>query len=66
MSTRVTGGARGVRLKSKSLLRYASEDRRGFMQDRHRRFNVSSAYLMKLYHKWRGKFGSQLESTAMR
>ena len=55
----------GVRFKSKSPFRYASADRRGFMQAVHRRFNVISACWMILFHKWREKFVSQIKSPAM-
>ena len=66
MSTRVTGGSRGVRLKPKAPLRYASANKQVFMRARIRRFNVSSACLMRRSYKWMGKFGSQLESPAIR
>ena len=66
MSTSVPRGARGVQLKSKALLRYDYANMRWFIQDGRRRFNVSSACLMRRYHKWREKFGLQLEIPAMR
>ena len=65
ISTCVPGGARGVRLKSKAPLRYASADRQEFMRAGHRRFNVISACLMRLSHKWRGGGWSQLDSPSM-
>ena len=46
--TFVPVGARGVRLKSKASLRWASEDRQGLMQDGRSRFNVGVSCEMSL------------------
>ena len=54
MSTRVPGCTRGVRLKSKAPLGYASADKKGSMRYKRRRFNIRSAYLVRRSHKWRG------------
>ena len=66
MSTHVPGVARGVLLKSKAPMRYESTDRQGPMRAGRRSFNVSSAFWMMRLHRWRGKFGSQVKSLAMR
>ena len=59
-------GCQGGAFKSKSPFRYASVDRRGFIQEGRSRFNISSACPMIQYHKWRCKFGSQLDNPEMR
>ena len=60
MRTLVPGGARGVQLKYKALLKWDSADRRGFMWDNWSRFNVSVAFKMSLSQRCNRKEGSQL------
>ena len=55
-----------MRLKSKFLFRYASTDRRGFMRAGRRIFKISSACRISHSHRWRDKFGLQLESHVIR
>ena len=61
-----SGVARGVRLKSKAPLNWASVDRRGLMRDCWSRFNVSVACRMSLSQRFSRKEGSQLMMPAIR
>ena len=60
------GGARGVRLKSKASLSWASVDRQVLMQDCWSRFNVRVACGMSLSQRCNGKEGSHLLRPAIR
>ena len=66
MSTFVNDGFRWMRLKSKFLFRYSSTDRQGFMRAGRRIFKISSACRISRSHRWRDKFGLQLESHVIR
>ena len=62
--TLVPGGARGVSLKSKFPLMAAWAERIGFVREDKRRLRVITARLMRRYHYWEGKLGSQEASLA--
>ena len=62
----VPGGARGVQLKTKAPLSWASANRQGLMKNCQRRFNVSVACGMSLSQRCNGKEGSQMLRPAIR
>jgi hypothetical protein len=64
--TRVPGGARGVRLKSKCPFNWAYADMRGFIRDFRRRLIVMVAWGNSLSHSFMGKVGSTEQSPAMK
>ena len=65
-TTRVPGGARGVRLKSNALFSWASADSLGLRQEGKRRLSVRVALGMRRSQICKGKLGLQLIRPAMR
>lgn len=65
-STRMPGGANGVRLKSNVPFNWAWAESFGLRRDPRTKFNVSSAWGRSLSHKWSGKFLSTLHRPAMK
>ena len=66
MMTRVPGGARGVRVKSKVPSSWAYAESLGLRRQARRRLRVSSARGRRRHQFKRGKFGSVLARPAMK
>ena len=64
--TLVTGGARGVALKSKFPFMVAWAERLGLVREERSRLRVSNAWGMRQSHYWDGKLGSQEASPTQR